>query len=46
MVPLIDINRNIAAGLMNITQPEDQALGSAEDTKNKPEDQPRINIDT
>jgi len=46
MVPLIDINRNIAAGLMNITQPEDQAPGFAEDTKNKPEDQPRINIDT
>ena len=46
MVPLIDINRNIAAGLMNITQPEDQAPGSAENAKNKPEDQPRINIDT
>ena len=46
MVPLIDINRNIAAGLMNITQPEDQVAGSAEDTKDKPEDQPRINIDT
>jgi len=31
---------------MNITQPEDQVAGSAEDTKDKPEDQPRINIDT
>ncbi|MGJ3258662.1 MAG: flagellar biosynthesis regulator FlaF [Rhodospirillales bacterium] len=44
MVPLIDINRNIAAGLMNL--PERDA-GAAPSPEPSPEaEQPKINIDT
>ena len=46
MVPLVDINRNIAAGLMNLPEREAQAAAPAEEAKGAPEDQPRINIDT
>lgn len=45
MVPLIDINRNIAAGLMHLPErdAEPQTSDAAEPTK---EDQPSISLDT
>ncbi len=44
MVPLIDINRNIAAGLMNL--PERAAEESAAQSTPEPDGQTKINIDT
>lgn len=46
MVPLIDINRNIAAGLMNLPEREAGAAVPAAEPTGSPEDQPRVNIDT
>lgn len=46
MVPLIDINRNIAAGLMNLPEREAGAAAPAVEPTGSPEDQPRVNIDT
>jgi len=44
MVPLIDINRNIAAGLMNL--PERDSEAKAPVAEEPAEDQPKISIDT
>jgi len=45
MVPLIDINRNIAAGLMNLPERDPDAEATPEAPAN-PDDQPKISIDT
>lgn len=44
MVPLIDINRNIAAGLMNL--PEQASKEEAKPAEPQPDGETRINIDT
>lgn len=46
MVPLVDINRNIAAGLMNLPEREAGSETTSAEPTETPEDQPRINIDT